>query len=274
MRDVPRWKIFLRAMLGRGYPRLIGMQREKSWLFFDILLPFMATSAYVLVYEALGAPEAFKGFVLLGGAMTAFWTNVLWSMAMQLYWDKEVGNLQLYMITPAPLMAVLAGMALGGMAATALRAAGILVAGSLLFDIRYHVANLPALIAIFLISLIALYGLGMLLASIFLVYGRGAWQITATLQEGVYFISGFYFPVRSLGFWVAAAASIIPLTLGLDAMRQLLYPDMLPLRFLSLRAEGAILSALAVVFLSAAYAALRGMERKSRSDGRLTERGN
>ena len=55
--------IFLRSVIGRAYPRVIGMQREKSWLFFDILLPFMSTMSYVLVYKAIGAPESFKGLV-------------------------------------------------------------------------------------------------------------------------------------------------------------------------------------------------------------------
>lgn len=267
--------IFFRSVIGRAYPRLIGMQREKSWLLFDILLPFMSTMAYVLVYKALGAPEAFKGFVLLGGAMSAFWLNVLWSMAMQLYWDKEQGNLQLYMLAPTSRMAILTGMALGGLVATTIRALAILLGGALLFGISYRATSWPALIGVFLLALAALYGMGMLLSSIFLVYGRGAWQITSVLQEPVFFASGFYFPVRALGAVAASAASLVPLTLGMDAMRQLLYPEtMAGFRFLSVGTEAAILAGLAVAFVTAARFALAAMERKSRRDGKLTERGN
>ncbi len=267
--------IFMRSVFGRAYPRLIGMQREKSWVFFDIMLPFMSTMAYVLVYKAIGAPESFKGLVLLGGAMTAFWLNVLWSMAMQLYWDKEQGNLQLYMLAPTSRMAILTGMALGGLVATTIRAIVILVGGALIFGISYHSSNWPALIGIFLLSLVALYGLGMVLSSIFLVYGRGAWQLTAMLQEPVFFVSGLHFPVRALGALTASAASIVPLTLGLDAMRQLLFPEMMrDFKFLSVGTEAAILAALAVGFIATARWALNRMERKSRQDGRLTERGN
>lgn len=269
------WVIFWRTVYGRAYPRLIGMQREKSWLFFDIFLPFMATMSFVLFYTATGAPESFKGLVLLGGAMSAFWINVLWSMAMQMYWDKQQGNLQLYMIAPTTRMAILTGMALGGLAATLLRAVAILVGGALIFGIRYQATSWPAVVGIFFLALIALYGMGMLLSSIFLVYGRGAWQITAVLQEPVLLASGFYFPVRALGAVVASAASVVPLTLGLDAMRQLLFPEMMAnFVFLSVGQEAAILAVLAVVFIGLAYLALRYMENKSRHDGRLTERGN
>jgi len=267
--------IFMRSVFGRAYPRLIGMQREKSWMFFDILLPFMSTMAYVLVYEAIGAPESFKGLVLLGGAMTAFWLNVLWSMAMQLYWDKEQGNLQLYMLAPTSRMAILTGMALGGLVATTIRAIVILLGGALIFGIAYHPTSWPALIGVFLLSLVTLYGLGMVLSSIFLVYGRGAWQMTAMLQEPVFFVSGLHFPVRALGTLTASAASVVPLTLGLDAMRQLLFPEMMrDFKFLSVGTEAAILAGLAVVFIAIARWSINRMERKSRQDGRLTERGN
>ena len=76
------------------------MVREPSWLFFEILLPFLTTSAFVLVYRTLQAPEAYVGFVVLGGAMAAFWLNVVWMMAAQLYWEKDQGNLELYFAAP------------------------------------------------------------------------------------------------------------------------------------------------------------------------------
>mgnify|MGYP006173674971 CR=1 FL=1 len=46
--------------------------------------------------------------------MTAFWMNVLWSMSSQLYWEKEQGNLSLYIMSPSSMMAILLGMAVGG----------------------------------------------------------------------------------------------------------------------------------------------------------------
>ncbi len=69
----------------------------------------------MLVYRALEAPEAYVGFVVLGGALSAFWLNVVWMMASQLYWEKSQGNLELYFAAPMNLMAVLLGMAVGGL---------------------------------------------------------------------------------------------------------------------------------------------------------------
>jgi ABC-2 type transport system permease protein len=92
------------------------------------------------------------------------------------------------------------------------------------------------------------------------------------LQEPVYLVSGFYFPVRSLGVWGAAAASVIPLTLGLDAMRQLLFIADPTLGFLAPWVECLILLALCPVFLWLAKVFLAKMERLARIEGRLTLR--
>ncbi len=43
------------------------------------------------------------------------------------------------------------------------------------------------------------------------------------MQEPVYFVSGLNFPVGRLGAIGAVAIAIIPLAVGLDAMRQLAF---------------------------------------------------
>ncbi|WP_236689964.1 ABC transporter permease [Thermanaerothrix daxensis] len=265
------WRLFLQTVIGRAYPRVIGQQREKSWMFFEVLLPLINVAAYVYVYRAIGAPEDYVGFVVIGGAMIAFWMNVLWSMSSQLYWEKEQGNLALYIISPAPLMAILLGMAVGGMIATLLRAGAIIALGTWLFNVQYVVMNPWQLLAVFVLTMVALYGLGMMTASVFLLFSREAWHYVNLAMEPVYLLSGFYFPLKNLGFWVALGASIIPLSLGLDAMRQLAFRSGPSLGFLSVPLEIGILSVLSVVFLVAARWLLKTLERLAREEARLTE---
>jgi ABC-2 type transport system permease protein len=264
-------RLFLKSVFARAYPRVIGQQREKSWVFFEIFLPMLAVSAYVFVYRAIGAPEEYVGFVVIGGAMTAYWMNVLWSMSSQLYWEKETGNLALYIMAPNTLVSVLLGMAAGGLFASTIRATAIIVFGILLFHVQFVVASFAQLFAVFLLSMVALYGMGMMFASLFLLLGREAWHLSNLAQEPVYLASGFYFPIRSFNYWVALAASIIPLTLGLDAMRQLAFPSGEALGFLSVRVEIIILFVLSVVFVCAAFFLLAYMERLAIREGRITE---
>jgi ABC-2 type transport system permease protein len=268
------WRLFIRTVVARAYPRIIGQQRERAWIFFETFLPFVATVGYVYVYRAIQAPEDYIGFAVVGGAMTAFWINVIWSMSAQLYWDKETGNLPLYIQSPTSLMAILFGMALGGLFATSLRAAVILVLGSWLFQVQFQVASFLQLFAIFVLTMVALYGLGMMFGSLFLLFGRDAWQVSQMMQEPVYFVAGFYFPVKSFGFAVALAASVLPLTLGLDAMRQLIFASGPTLGLLAVPIEIGILAALAAAFIVAAKLCLDYMERLAIREGTLMDRRN
>src|SRR5919112_32828 len=215
----------LRAVWGRAFPRVTGMFREKSWVFFEILLPFLATSAFVFVYRALEAPQEYVGFVVLGGAMTAFWLNVIWMMAQQLWWEKSQGNLELYFAAPMNIMSVLFGMAIGGFVMSSTRAAAVLVIATTLYGVTFAIDQWVLLIGVFFLTLAALYGLGMVLASLFLMWGREAWHLTQLLMEPVYFVSGLNFPVGRLGIVGSLAIALLPLAVGLDAMRQLAFAD-------------------------------------------------
>jgi ABC-2 type transport system permease protein len=262
----------LRAIVGRAYPRIIGLTREPSWVFFEILLPFLAVSAFVFVYRALEAPEEYIGFVVLGGAMTAFWLNVVWMMAAQFYWEKDQGNLELYFTAPMHLMSILAGMAIGGLVMTSSRALAVIGIGSILYGVTYDIRDPLLLVAVFLLTMLPLYGMGMLFASLFLLWGREAFHLAQLLQEPIYFLGGVNFPLRHLGGLSALVAATLPLAVGLDAMRQLAFPGPASEGILPVGAEIAILAAMAVVFLVAARLALGYLETLARREGRLTLR--
>jgi len=262
----------LRAIIGRAYPRIIGLTREPSWVFFEILLPFLAVSAFVFVYRALEAPEDYIGFVVLGGAMTAFWLNVVWMMAAQFYWEKDQGNLELYFTAPMHLMSILAGMAIGGLVMTSSRALAVIGIGSLIYAVSYDIRDPFLLAGVFLLTMLPLYGMGMLFASLFLMWGREAFHLAQLLQEPIYFLGGVNFPLRHLGGLSALIAATLPLAVGLDAMRQLAFPGPASEGVLPVGAEIAILAAMAVVFIIGARFALGYLETLARREGRLTLR--
>lgn len=279
--DIPEqtWlRMNLRAVLGRAFPRMIGGIREPSWIFFETFLPILAVAAYVYIYTALSAPAQYIGYVIIGGAMTAYWMNVLWSMAAQLFWEKEMGNLELYMIAPISRMSILGGMALGGMFNSTVRAMSTIIAGILLFGVSFTLNDPLMFTGIFIFTMIALYGMGMMFASLYMLWGREAWHMSSLFTEPIYLVSGFYFPIKGFvtilgqpGFWIAAGASIIPITLGLDAMRQLLYPASTD-GFLPVWVEFVALVLLSCLFLILAKFSLRTMENLAKKEGRLTMR--
>jgi ABC-2 type transport system permease protein len=265
----------IRGIGGRAYPRVSGLLREKSWLFFEILLPFLTTSGFVFVYRTIQAPPQYIGFVVLGGAMTAFWLNVMWMMAAQLYWEKDQGNLELYFTAPVSMMSILLGMAVGGLCMSMARAVVVLFIGTAVFGVVFQVEQWGLLLLVFFLTLAALYGLGMVLASLFLLWGREAWHLTQLAVEPVYFVSGLNFPVGRLGAIGSLAIGLLPLAVGLDAMRQLAFVNAPGLAGTpSPAVETGILVVMTVFFIGLARWMLVRLELMARREGRLSLRWN
>ena len=264
-------RLNLRAVYARTYVRVVGSLREPLWITTDAVLPAFGMCAFVLLYRALGAPRSFETLAVMGGILSTYWINVLWGMGAQLYWEKQQGQLQLYFIAPCSRMAILTGMALGGVLMTTLRTAFAILVGFGLLGVRVQPFDVGALLLVFLASMGALYALGMTMSSLFLLYGREAWHLSNALQEPVYFMSGLYFPLRTLGAFGGVLAGLVPLGLGVDAMRQVVLGahahGLFPVPI-----ETALLFTLAVLFLALARLSLAHLERLSKREGRLTQR--
>lgn len=203
--------------------------------------------------------------------MIAFWSNVLWNMSAQFYWEKETGTLEAYFVAPVSRMAILLGMALGGIVNTTLRAMSILIAGILIFHVPLMIYEPLTALLIFFLTIVALYALGMLFASLFMMYGREAWHTANLLQEPVQFLSGSYFPLSSTAVpsVVQLLSSLIPLTFGLDGIRRvLILGEGIRTTWLNVIA----LVVFIVILLPLAKFALNYMENLGKKEGRLTLR--
>jgi ABC-2 type transport system permease protein len=259
-------------MKARALVRLWSIFGEPIWVVVNMGFPVLSSLAFSMLYLSIGA-QAFVGFAILGGVMVSFWSNVLWSMASQFNWDKQEGLFEIYLTSPASISAILIGMSFGGIIATVPSALIVTALGWAIFHPAIQ-ASWLAVALTFGLTLASLYALGMTLSSLYLVYGREAESMNNVIQEPVSMLSGVYFP--SIGnfspfpFALQVAASFIPLTLGMDALRKSLFAG-----------EGlgavwwpnlVVLAVMAVVLLAASSASLKALERKGRSDGTIAVR--
>src|SRR3989449_10849471 len=107
--------------------------------------------------------------------------------------------------------------------------------------------------------------MGLALSSPYLAYGREADSVNEPLHEPVSLISGVYFPSTG-GFSpfplaVQAGASLIPLTLGMDALRRTLFFGQ-GFGELYLDLELLALAVMGVVLLVASSIAVKCLENK------------
>jgi ABC-2 type transport system permease protein len=261
----------LRATWARTYVRVVGSTREWTWIVGDAVLPNLGMCAYVLLYRTLGAPRDYEALAVFGGILSTYWINVLWGMGSQFYWEKQQGQLQLYFAAPCSRMAILTGMAVGGIFMTTFRSLFGIFLGFVVLGVRVPSFDVGLLLLVFTLTMTSLYALGMTLASLFLLYGREAWHLSNALQEPVFFLSGLYFPLRALGALGSLAAGLVPLGLGVDALRQVLMGagahGLLPLP-----TETLMLVGFTVLFGILARVSLAHLEGLSKREGRLTQR--
>ena len=86
-------------------------------------------------------------------------------------------------------------------------------------------------------------------------------------------MSGLNFPIARLGVLGSVAISILPLAVGLDAMRQLAFADAAyPIGTPGPAVEALILVAMVVVFVGLSRWTLAVLERMARAEGRLSVR--
>jgi ABC-2 type transport system permease protein len=134
-------------------------------------------------------------------------------------------------------------------------------------------ASWGAVALTFALTLASLYALGMSLASLYLAYGRQAESLNNILQEPVSMLSGVYFP--SIGtfspfpFALQVVASLIPLTIGMDALRRTLFFSQ---GIASVWPSLLALAVMAVILLYVSTRALKALEKKGRTDGTITVR--
>ena len=141
------------------------------------------------------------------------------------------------------------------------------------FGVTFDVQQWGLLLAVFFLTLSALYGLGMAMASLYLLWGREAFHLTNVMIEPVYFVSGLNFPVGRLGALGAVAIATIPFAVGLDAMRQLVFTGQPYITGTpSPQVEALILVAMTFGFTLAARWLIRRIERMARARGTLSLR--
>jgi len=262
----------MRAAKARMWVRIKGGNRELTHYIAEVVLPVLTIGAYVILYKTLGLPSSLGAAVIIGGAMIAFWTNILWNMSAQWFWEKEMGNLEMYMVAPVSRMSVLLGMAMGGAINTSLRATGIILLGVFVFQVPFQVHDLLVAGLVFLLTVISLYGLGMVFASLYMLYGREAWHTNMLLQEPVFFLSGSYFPtiyVSVIPVWLQVTATLIPMTVGLDAIRRVTIQGQ---GLMAVWPHILALIAFIAILIPLARMALNYMENLGKREGRLTLR--
>ena len=256
----------------RRYPSMF-----LGFLFWPIVLPL----AYVLqahgyAGDSPAALDSFRrqagtteiaGFLFLGWAAYMWISMILWGPGTALRTEQIRGSLEALFLTPVSRLVILFGPVLSQVVWAVWMFAivgGVLV---IFFGVPIGIAEALRALAIILVAVPALYGLGALFAAVVLRFG----EVHAMVQgvRGVFTVfCGMTFPIVILPDWAHRIALALPPTYLIGDMREVLLRGA---TLVQLIPDLAVLLGLGILISLGAVVAFRSTERHARRGGSLAQ---
>jgi ABC-2 type transport system permease protein len=152
--------------------------------------------------------------------MTILFSSIFSSISI--IWDKEFGFFKEILAAPVSRLSIVVGKGLSGTVVSTLQAVIVLLMYPLLgFDLG--IMQIIAVLGIALIMSFCLSTFGILLASFYDSYESFS-VIMNFIVMPMFFLSGAMYPVKLLPKALAFAAKLNPLTYGVDALKNIIFP--------------------------------------------------
>ena len=152
-------------------------------------------------------------------AMTVM-MSVMTGLPAAISQEKEVGTLDGMMVAPINRLSIIVGKTLAQTARGLLQGVLILILASLLFGV-YIQGSILLVFALLLLGVFSFVGLGVVLTS-FAKDQETAMMIMMTLMFPMMFLSGVFFPVQQMPWYMQNISKMLPLTYAADALRKVM----------------------------------------------------
>jgi ABC-2 type transport system permease protein len=152
-------------------------------------------------------------------AMTVM-MSVMTGLPAAISHEKEVGTLDGMMAAPINRLAIILGKTLAQTARGLLQGVLILTLAILLFGVTIH-GNIVLVFALLLLGVFSFVGFGVVITS-FAKDQETAMMIMMTLMFPMMFLSGVFFPIQQMPWYMQGISKALPLTYLADALRKVM----------------------------------------------------
>ena len=152
-------------------------------------------------------------------AMTVM-MSVMTGLPAAISQEKEVGTLDGMMVAPINRLSIIVGKTLAQTARGLLQGVIILVLASLLFGVSIQ-GSIILVFALLLLGVFSFVGLGVVLTS-FAKDQETAMMVMMTLMFPMMFLSGVFFPIQQMPWYMQDISKMLPLTYAADALRKVM----------------------------------------------------
>jgi ABC-2 type transport system permease protein len=152
-------------------------------------------------------------------AMTVM-MSVLTGLPAAISHEREVGTLDGMMVAPINRLAVILGKTFAQTARGLLQGVLILVLSIALFGVTIH-GNILLIFALLLLGVFSFVGIGIVLTS-FTKDQETASMVMMTLMFPMMFLSGVFFPIQQMPWYMQSISNLLPLTYAATALRKVM----------------------------------------------------
>jgi ABC-2 type transport system permease protein len=161
-------------------------------------------------------------FFAIGALTWSYMANLFMAIAESVAWERWEGTIEYSMMAPISVVTYIFGSCLFGVLYGLVRTAAVLVVLTLMFNLSItSAAILPALVIVTVGSL-SFVGIGIMAATLPLLYTEKGAQMTFVIEACLLLISGVYAPVNKLPIWIQPLSHISPATYVLQGIRDVM----------------------------------------------------
>ena len=243
-----------------------------------LLLPFLFTFLILGMGTAIGGSNAPTYFAARTGTTNIVIYEVLGSAVWMTSWvviedvgtgirDEQIkGTLEQNFLAPVRRFTLLVGLSLTDVVITSMLFLIVVGVSVAVVMPSNFLTVIPAFLAL-LVGLIPLFGIGFLFAG-FVVRFKEPYIFTQIVNLVFATLTGTYYPVTFLPYWVQFLSRLLPQTYEIDTMRRIVIANQ---TLVNLYGSIFILLALALAYPVLGYAVFRRIERKASVTGEFSK---
>jgi len=160
-------------------------------------------------------------FVIIGIALNDYFSISTNTFANEIRTSQIVGTLESLLVTPTSIVTILLSSYVYKLLSTSFRIFFYILVGVFLFDMLLQPVNVVALSLAFLLTLLPFFGIGLVSAAFIIVFKQGN-PIGGLMAMSSGLLGGVMYPVTVLPDWLTPFSVVLPITHGLEAIRQIL----------------------------------------------------
>lgn len=161
-------------------------------------------------------------YLAIGALTWSYMSNLFMAIAESVQWERWEGTIEYSMMAPISVLTYLLGSCLFGVVYGLIRTAAVFVALWFMFDLQANSAGLVPALAIVAAGSLSFVGIGIMAATLPLLFTEKGAQMTYAIQACLLLISGVYFNVSVLPPWLRIFSYISPATYVLQGTRDVL----------------------------------------------------